>query len=109
MLLDGAIPLVVADHLIRDLGLVPKRFIVEGDGDGLTRAEALSPEAQSPAVMLSPAEARVVALCREEGEVSLNRLCEKLSISPALAAGLVSVLEIKGILTTALGKVFLAG
>ena len=57
---------------------------------------------------LSSQEKRIVGLIQREGEVSVERLCEQLRMSPAMANGLISVLEIKGTVATALGKVFLA-
>jgi len=104
---DGAVPLVVTDHLLRDLGLVPGGFVSKGRVPGEAGpSEPSSDPDEMPG--LSSQEKRIVRLIQREGEVSVERLCEQLRMSPAMANGLISVLEIKGTVATALGKVFLA-
>jgi DNA processing protein len=89
LLREGAIPLTVLADLLEDMGLA-RCF----------RAEEL------PA--LSAEESRLLQHLAEQGESTVENLCRLLSRTPPQVNGLLSVLEIKGLLRTSLGKVFLA-
>ena len=89
LLREGAIPLTVLADLLEDMGL-SRSF----------RTEDL-PE-------LSEEESRLLRHLAEEGESTVESLCRLLSRTPSQVNGLLTVLEIKGLLRTGLGKVFLA-
>ncbi len=86
---DGAMPVVVLDDVVRAMGL---------------SAKAVSSAAEG----LSELERQVVALVEESGEVTLEFLCRKLGKNPVDMNGIVMILEIKGVLATNFGKIFVA-
>jgi len=86
---DGAIPLVVLDDLLEELGICP-----------IEREEALS--------KLSPDEQALVEQLIQEGERTVDQLCKSLAKPTSHVNGLVTVLEMKGILRTSMGKIFVA-
>jgi len=49
-----------------------------------------------------------VALVEQNGEVTLEFLCRKLKKNPVDMNGIVMILEIKGVLATNFGKIFVA-
>lgn len=87
---DGAIPLVVLDDLICDLGL--------------KKEEAGKEEL----ALLGREELMLYLAVREHGEITGDLLCRKLNQSPSQINALVTVLEIKGFLQTEQGKIFIA-
>lgn len=86
---DGAMPLVVLDDLLEELGIRPA-----------CREETLAG--------LSDDEKAVVSQLISKGEMSVDQLCKSLAKPPSHVNGLVTVLEMKGILRTAMGKIFVA-
>jgi DNA processing protein len=86
---DGAIPLVVIDDLLEELGIRP-----------LERELAIS--------KLSADEQALVEQIIREGERTVDQLCKYLAKPPSHVNGLVTVLEMKGILKTSMGKIFVA-
>jgi len=86
---DGAIPLVVLDDLLEELGIPP----IE-QGKSITS--------------LSPDEQVLVEQLIREGERSVDQLCKSLAKPPSYVNGLVTVLEMKGIIRTSMGKIFVA-
>lgn len=86
---DGAIPLVVLDDLLEELGIRPNK-----------QEEILT--------KLSPDEQALVELIIREGERTVDQLCKSLAKQPSHVNGLVTVLEMKGILRTSMGKIFVA-
>lgn len=86
---DGAMPVVVLDDVVRALGLTAKSISADMAG-------------------LSELERQVVALVEQNGEVSLEFLCRKLGKSPVDMNGIVMILEMKGVLATNFGKIFVA-
>lgn len=89
LLRDGVIPLVVLDDLLRDLGVEKK-------------------QQDAKYLNLGQDEKKVLALLEREGELSLDALGYALGISVGKVTGIVTILEMKGITYTALGKVFVA-
>jgi DNA processing protein len=85
---DGALPVVVFDDIATDLKLV-KADTVE------RRAEALGPAER----------AIYAALCRQ-GEMTVDELCVETGMPPQDINGIVTVLEMKGVVETAQGRVF---
>lgn len=89
LLQDGAIPLVVLEDLLDDLKLgrpVP--------------GEAMS--------LLGKEEAALVEILSREGEMTMEQLCHATGQSVGIVSGIVTILEIKGVICTALGKIFIA-
>ena len=89
LIADGAIPLVVIEDIIRDLG------------------GSISPAADE-VEQLSKAEREILITLKQEGEVSMEELCHILQKSPTEIGGIVAVLEIKGFVAYHFGKIFLA-
>jgi DNA processing protein len=88
---DGALPLVVFDDIAKDLKLVRADTVER-------RAEALGADER----------AIYVALCRR-GEMTIDELCACTGLPPQDVGGIVTVLEMKGVVETAGGRVFASG
>ncbi len=86
---DGAIPLVFLDDIIYDLGLIPAEEKVRN-------------------LNLSEEENKLINILRKEGEVDINQIYKKMGNDIQKINGIISVLEIKGIIFSSLGKIFLA-
>ncbi len=86
---DGANPLIVLDDILEDLGIEKK--IVPETGTKLGEDEKSVLDA--------------IAKC---GEVTCDTLCRALSRPVGEVNGIVTVLEMKGLVHTALGKIFVA-
>lgn len=86
---DGAVPLVVIDDLIRDLGLDPAASMEQrtelGDDEALI----------------------YTSVSRHEG-VSVDTVSRETGLSTGMISSIVTVLEIKGIVETYGGKIYLA-
>ncbi len=86
---DGAIPLVLLDDIIYDLGLMPA-------------------EEKARSENLSEVEKKVINILRNEGEMDINEIYNKMDNDNSEINGIITVLEIKGIVFSSLGKIFLA-
>jgi len=87
---DGAVPLVVIDDAIRDMGIIPsaeRREEKERAGDD---------------------EEAVLRVVRKYGSVSADSIARELGTRPAAVGALITVMEIKGLVETAGGKIHLA-
>lgn len=87
---DGASPLVVLDDIFDDLGIMrgtKKKNIIEG---------------------LDADEKTIVMALAEQGEMTVDELCIHSNLAPSGVNGVVTVLEMKGLVHTELGKIFLA-
>ena len=89
LLRDGAMPLVVIDDLLHDLGISPMR--------GASDAEDMGDD-----------EKHIYEVLSAGGEKSVDEICRAVSLAPETVSGIVTVMEMKGIVWTALGKIFLA-
>lgn len=89
LILDGAKPLIVLENILEDLGI----------RKGLTdsRKEALGEE-----------ERKVFNHIESGGETSIDQLMESLQIQAGTLNGIVTVLEMKGMVSTSMGKIFVA-
>ena len=56
---------------------------------------------------LGPEEEAVYRLLEEQGELTTDQICMKTMYSPQKVKGLITVLEMKGLVVTAMGKVFI--
>lgn len=86
---DGAIPLVEVEDLLLDMKV--------------DRTPLLSAKNED----IGEEETALLRILAQGGERTMDELAEALGCSAARAGGLVSVLEIKGLAATALGRVFL--
>jgi DNA processing protein len=90
LLQDGAMPIALLDDMATDLGLrksdvVAKRSLELG-GD----------------------ERKIFDEVWFSGELTIDELCRKTGLAPKDVNGIVTVMEMKGIIETAAGRVFLA-
>jgi DNA processing protein len=88
---DGALPIVVLDDIAKDLKLV------RGDV-AARRAEGLG-----------AGERVVYAAVRRAGEMTVDELCAETGLPPQDVNGVVTALEMKGMVETAQGRVFASG
>jgi DNA processing protein len=86
---DGAMPLVILNDLLDDLGV---------------RRNDAGPEIND----LGDDEKRILDLIMENGEITDDEICAKLGLAPQKVNGMLTVMEMKGIICSALGKIFLA-
>lgn len=56
---------------------------------------------------ISQVEKKIIGKLRGHGEMTVDDLCEKTGLAPSQITGLVTVLEIKGYVQTAYGKIFI--
>lgn len=94
LIADGAMPVVVLDDVVRAMNLPALDFSAKS--------------ASSSSDGLSELERSIVDLVAANGEVSLEFLCNRLGKNPVELNGIVMILEIKGILATNFGKIFVA-
>ena len=52
-------------------------------------------------------EQKIYNLIKNEGEMTIEEICEKSLLSPSLIVGIVTVMEMKGYLTTCMGRIFI--
>jgi len=88
---DGAQPLIAVDDLLADLQ-VDRSAVVQQELKSVTGAE----------------EQQILALLARGSEVTVDQLAAMTGLTTGRINGLVSVLEMKGLVMTALGRVFLA-
>ncbi|MCL1982925.1 MAG: DNA-processing protein DprA [Clostridiales bacterium] len=86
---EGALPLIVADDLLDDLGV--KRNPVE-----------------SRMAELGKAEREIIGHIESQSEVTVDFLCRRTGKQPSEINGMITVLEIKGMVYTFMGKIFIA-
>lgn len=89
LLCDGAIPLVILDDLLTDLGLFQKKDIIIEENFGED-------------------EKRILKALLRFGEMTVDQLCAATGMIPAEAGGIITVLEMKGVICSSLGKIFIA-
>ena len=89
LLTDGATPIAVIDDIFIGMGIKP----------ALSRSETES---------LGRDEEQVYRLIKENGEVTVDFICRALNKTPVFVNGIVTVLEIKGLVVYNLGKIFIA-
>ena len=86
---DGAMPLMILDDIIDDLGLEKEArdTALEGLGED---------------------EKRIVSLLVKNSELTASEISAALKLAPEKVNGMLTVLEMKGLVQAALGKIFLA-
>lgn len=86
---DGAYPLAVIDDIFDILRITKK-----------TRINVME--------QLGKDEQKVVEIITKVGEVSVDYLCSKMSLKVSEINAIITILEIKGVVYSALGKIFIA-
>ena len=89
LLLDGAIPLVILDDLLTDRGL------------GITGGDNILSQ-------LGAEEKAVLEQLLTGGEQTVDQMSRSLKIPVAELNGIITIMEMKGIICTSLGKIFIA-
>ena len=86
---DGAVPLIIIDDLIRDIGATPaKTAAVNRD--------------------LDSDEQKIFEVVREMSGATMEEIIRGTGFSPGLANSLVTVMEIKGIVESYAGRIYLS-
>ncbi len=86
---DGANIITVPEDILRAMGLNP---VI--DKEDLTS--------------MGNDELKIYKVLQEQGEVTMDFLCEALELEPFKVNGLVAIMEMKGIISYQLGKIFIA-
>ena len=86
---DGAVPLIIIDDMIRDIGASPKK------------TDAVSNDLDSD-------ERRIFDLVREMSGATMEEIINGTGFSPGLASSLVTVMEIKGVIESYAGRIYLS-
>lgn len=90
LLRDGAYPLVVIDDLIRNAGLEPVNY-------------------SEPVRSLGPDEKTIYEAVSRYNGVTADRVAEETGLSTSQVNSIATVMEIKGILSTYAGRLYIAG
>lgn len=86
---EGASPVISVDDVLEPFGL-----------NGITEEEAER--------LLSETERRIYNMIRGSGEMTIDDICRRLEKPPAYVSSIVAVMEMKGVVFSALGKIFVA-
>ena len=86
---DGAVPLIIIDDLIRDIGATP------------AKTAAVNRELDSD-------EQKIFEVVREMSGATMEEIIRGTGFSPGLANSLVTVMEIKGIVESYAGRIYLS-
>ena len=89
LIADGASIMTVPEDVLRIIGVDPK----------LQKEEF---------VEMGEDERKIFNMLKEEGELTLEYLCKIVGKEPSLISGLIAVMEIKGLVSYQLGKIFIA-
>lgn len=89
LIADGARPIAVIDDIFTGIGLCPQVTDME--------LEKLGTDEQA-----------VYSMVKENGEVTVDFICSMLKKTPVFVNGILAVLEMKGLVSYSLGKIFLA-
>ena len=86
---EGAVPVTCIEDISEAMGI-----------GGISRADAEK--------VLGETEMQIFRLLENNGEMTVDELCREMGKPPAYISSIVSVMEIKGIVFSALGKIFIA-
>ncbi len=89
LIADGAEIMTVPEDILRIIGIEPRMRIEELDNMGED-------------------EIAIFNLLKKEGELSLEYLCKILKKEPSKVSGIITVMELKGLVSYQLGKIFIA-
>lgn len=87
---DGAVPIIALDDIIDDMGIERKSFY------------------EMPREKLGSDEQIIYDNISSFGEVTIDMICKSTGKSPSYVNSIVTILEIKGLVHTAYGKIFIA-
>lgn len=85
---EGAVMVANLDEVLREMGIEPVAL-------------------QSVNKDLGSTEMKIYKILSERGELTLDELCERSSMVPGKVMGIITVLEMKGVVATARGRAFL--
>lgn len=85
---EGVTPLILVDDILTDIGIVP----VMDDETYYDMGED---------------ERLIFDLVKKNGEISYDEICGATCLSPARIGGIITVMEMKGIVATSMGKVII--
>ncbi len=85
---EGVTPLILIDDILTDIGIVP----------------AVDDEIYYD---MGEDERAIYDLVKKHGEISYDDICAETCLSPARTGGIITVMEMKGIVATSMGKVFI--
>lgn len=86
---EGAVPIISVEDVLEPFGM-----------SGMTKREACR--------ALSETEMRIYDILLDHGEMTVDQICAELGKPPAYVNGIVAVMEMKGAVFSALGKIFVA-
>ncbi len=86
---EGAVPIISVDDVLEPLGL--------------KKVSAVEAEEK-----LSETELEIFRLLEQRGEMSIDEVCMQMNRTPAYVNPILSVMEMKGFIFSAIGKIFLA-
>jgi DNA processing protein len=86
---DGAVPLIIIDDLIRDLGAVPEKSAAVHSG-------------------LDSDETKVFEVVRQLSGATMEEIIKGTGFNAHLASSLVTVMEIKGIVESYAGRIYIS-
>lgn len=86
---EGAMPLILMDDLFTDMGINP--YLNEGRFSGLGADEQ-----------------KVLSVIQKGGEVTMDQIVHQIDMNPSKIHGILTVLEMKGAIFSAMGKFFVA-
>lgn len=86
---DGAVPLIIIDDMIRDIGATPKKTNAE-DND------------------LASDEQKIFEVVRQLSGATMEEIIRGTGFSPGLVNSLVTVMEIKGVVESYAGRIYLS-
>lgn len=86
---DGAVPLIIIDDMIRDIGASPKKTASTGTD-------------------LDSDEQKIFEVVRQMSGATMEEIIRGTGLSPGLANSLVTVMEIKGVVESYAGRIYLS-
>lgn len=86
---DGARPIVSTADVLELMGL-----------DIIERKEAEK--------LLGDTELKIFCMLQQQGEMTMDEICRRLERPPAYVTGIVTIMELKGVVFSSLGKIFIA-
>ena len=89
LIADGANIMTVPEDVLRIIGVDPK-----------LQDEEL--------IEMGKDERKIFEMLKKEGELTIEYLCKRLGKEPSIISGLIAVMEIKGLVSYQLGKIFIA-
>lgn len=89
LIYDGAIPVIAVSDVLEVMGIYDIKIREKG-------------------MSLGEAEKEIYNMIEKGGEISTEELCDYLGYQPGYVNGIVTILEMKGMVNTSLGKVFVA-